>query len=74
MYAAIKAIDENGQIILQETPPTTEKTNVIVMFIKEEPIKNNPLKKGVTIGSLAGKGYQIPDDFNEPLADLNEYL
>lgn len=74
MYAAIKAVYENGQIILQETPPTTEKTNVIVMFIKEEPIKNNLSKKGVTIGSLAGKGYQIPDDFNEPLADLNEYM
>jgi hypothetical protein len=74
MYAAIKAIYENGQIILQETPPTTEKTNVIVMFIKEEPAKMQPSAKGVKIGSLAGKGYSIPDNFNEPLEDLNEYM
>ncbi|MEZ5670924.1 MAG: hypothetical protein R3E08_00485 [Thiotrichaceae bacterium] len=29
MYATIKAIYENGQVILQEPPPTAEKTNVI---------------------------------------------
>ena len=74
MYAAIKAVYENGQVILQETPPTTEKTNVIVMFIKEESTSIKKTSKGVTIGSLAGKGYRIPDNFNEPLADLNEYM
>jgi hypothetical protein len=73
MYAAIKAIYENGQIIFQEQPPTNEKTNVIVMFIKDEPEKMANHKR-VKIGSLAGKGYNIPDDFNEPLDDLNEYM
>jgi hypothetical protein len=73
MYAAVKAIYENGQVILQETPPTMEKTNVIVMFIKDEPVKNKKTT-GVKIGSLAGKGYNIPDDFNEPLNDLSEYM
>ncbi len=73
MYAAIKAIYENGQIIFQEQPPTNEKTNVIVMFIKEDAKEIDP-KKGVKIGSLTGKGYSIPDDFNAPLADLNEYM
>ncbi|CAG1022093.1 hypothetical protein DOJK_01437 [Patescibacteria group bacterium] len=72
MYAAIKAIYENGQIIFQEEPPTTEKTNVIVMFIKEQ--SNNNQHTGVKIGSLSGKGYSIPDDFNEPLNDLAEYM
>ena len=33
-----------------------------------------PVQKGVRIGSLAGKGYNIPDDFNEPLDDLKEYM
>lgn len=37
------------------------------MFIKEEPIIK--IAKGVKIGSLAEKGYQIPEDFNEPLSD-----
>lgn len=74
MYAAIKAVYENGQIILQETPPTTKKTNVIVMFIKEELATIKTTSKGVKIGSLAGKGYRIPDNFNEPLEDLNEYM
>lgn len=31
MYAAIKAVYENGQVIFQEQPPTTEKTDVIIM-------------------------------------------
>lgn len=74
MYTAIKAIYENGQIIFQEQPPTTEKTNVIVMFIKDEPEKAKHQHKGVRIGSLAEKGYNIPDDFNAPLNDLKEYM
>jgi hypothetical protein len=74
MYAAIKAVYENGQIVFSEKPPTKEKSNVIVMFLKEEvdEIKHQP--RGVKIGSLAEKGYSIPDDFNEPLSDLNEYM
>ncbi len=74
MYAAIKAIYENGQVILQEPPPTDEKTNVIVMFIKDEALKPESPAKGVKIGSLTGKGYKIPDDFNQPLTDLSEYI
>jgi hypothetical protein len=74
MYIAIKAIYENGQVILQEPPPTDEKTNVIVTFVKDEIPKIKPSTKGVKIGSLAGKGYKIPDDFNQQLADLSEYM
>lgn len=74
MYTAIKAIYENGLIIFQEQPPTTEKTNVIVMFIKDELESGENPHKGVRIGSLAEKGYNIPDDFNAPLDDLKEYM
>lgn len=77
MYTAIKGIFENGQFTLQETPPTKNKTKVLIMFleeidstISEEPIK----KKGVKLGSLADKGYNIPDDFNAPLDDLKDYM
>ncbi len=38
--------------------------------VSEEPIK----KKGVKLGSLADKGYTIPDDFNAPLDDLKDYM
>ncbi len=74
MYVAIKAIYENGRVILQEPPPTAEKTNVIVMFIKDAAVKIQSPATGVKIGSLVGKGYKIPDDFNQPLADLSEYM
>lgn len=74
MYAAIQGTYENGEITLEEIPPTTKKSKVVIMFI-EEKIETSPRQyKGVNIGGLAGKGYKIPDDFNEPLDDLNEYL
>jgi uncharacterized protein (DUF2062 family) len=71
MYTAIKGIYENGQVVLQEKPPTTKKSQVVIMFISEQESQlDKPFHKGVKIGSLAGKGYNIPDDFNEPLDDL----
>jgi hypothetical protein len=36
MYASIKAVYENGQIVFSEQPPTNEKSNVIVIFLKED--------------------------------------
>ncbi len=74
MYTAIKGIYENGQVILQEPPPTKQKTKVVVMFISDEETTSGDLRKGVKIGSLAGQGYAIPDDFNDPLDDFKEYM
>ncbi len=62
MYKTIKGIFENGQITLEETPPTIEKSDVYVMFM--EKFEEKTIKKGVHLGSLANKGYNIPDDFN----------
>ena len=36
MYASIKAVYANGQIVFSEQPPTNEKSNVIVIFLKED--------------------------------------
>jgi hypothetical protein len=76
MYAAIKGFFENGHVVLTQNPPTNKKTAVIVMFITEDnPV--NPVivvEKGIRIGSLVGKGYSIPDDFNAPLDELKEYM
>ncbi|WP_138482672.1 hypothetical protein [Dyadobacter bucti] len=77
MYTAIKGIYENGVLTFTETPPTTRKSEVVVLFMEEatkshtEP--NSP-KKGVVLGSHANKGYSIPDDFNQPLDDLKDYM
>lgn len=72
MYTTIKGVYENGQITLDETPPVSQKTKVLVVFAEDETSPSE--QKGVRIGSLAGKGYNIPDDFNEPLDDLKEYM
>ena len=75
MFTAIKGIYENGQVILEEAPPTIQKSRVVVMFMTEqEQTRPKSLHKGVKIGSLAGKGYNIPDDFSAPLDDLKEYM
>ncbi|MDQ7090491.1 MAG: DUF2281 domain-containing protein [Methylococcales bacterium] len=77
MYAAIEGVYENGRVILKEAAPTTKTSKVLIMFIEEEINKTAPIKqtnKGVKIGSLVGKGYSIPDDFDEPLEDLKEYM
>jgi hypothetical protein len=74
MYTAIKGTYENGRVILEETPPTRQRTKVVVMFLAEEVNKPAANRKGVNLGSLVGRGYQIPEHFNDPLDDLSEYL
>lgn len=74
MYAAIKGTYENGRVILEERPPTKQRTNVVVMFLADEEKKPDVVRKGVNLGSLAGQGYRIPEHFNAPLDDLSEYL
>lgn len=72
MYTAVNGIYENGNLTLTKTPPTTKKTKVVVLFLEEQK-DGKRSGKGVKLGSLAGK-YSIPDDFNEPLDDLKEYM
>lgn len=74
MYTAINGIYENGQFVLTESPPTNKKTKVVIMFMEEVETLPKKKKKGVRLGSLAGHGYSIPDDFNEPLDDLKDYM
>ena len=74
MYTAINGIYENGQFVLTETPTTSKKTEVVIMFMEEVEALPKNKKKGVKLGSLAGKGYRIPDNFNEPLDDLKDYM
>jgi hypothetical protein len=74
MYKAVNGIYEDGNFTLIENPPTTKKTRVVILFMEEQesPPANQP-GKGVKLGSLEGQ-YKLPDDFNDPLDDLKEYM
>ena len=72
MLTTVKGTYENGQVFLEEIPPTKTKMEVIITFLGEIKVKKNK-KQGVKLGSWEGK-YAIPDDFNEPLDDLKDYM
>ncbi|MBO0938116.1 DUF2281 domain-containing protein [Fibrella sp. HMF5335] len=69
MLIAIEGTYENGHITLAEQPPLHKKTKVFVTFFEEE--KEEKVKRQA--GSLKGQ-IHVPDDFNEPLNDLRDYM
>jgi hypothetical protein len=71
MLTTIKGYYENGAIVLTEPAPVTDKTEVIVTFLTQE-ISSDGTKVRKP-GALKGK-VSIPDDFNEPLDDLKDYM
>jgi hypothetical protein len=71
MLATIKGYYDHGQIILQKPPPVKTKTEVMVTFLTERDNYGCPTQK--KLGGLEGK-VTIPDDFNEPLNDLKDYM
>ena len=71
MLTTIKGYYENGKIILKEEPPVTEKTEVIVTFLTEKN-ETDPNKKR-TPGGLKGR-VTLPEDFNDPIDDLKDYM
>ncbi len=70
MPTTIKGIYDNGKIVLDEMPPTKNKSKVVVTFLDE---MQPPVVKKRQLGSLKGK-ISIPDNFNDPLDDLNDYM
>ena len=54
---------------MSEKAPVQSKTEVIITFLTEQ--ANKPAKRQP--GGLKGK-ISLPDDFNEPLSDLNDYM
>ena len=70
MVTTIRGYYEEGRVVLIETPPIKTRTDVIVTFLSDD---NKPqrLQKRIP-GGLKGK-VNIPDDFNDPLDELNEY-
>ena len=71
MLTAIKGYFDQGQIILEETPSVHDKTEVIVTFLTDETVTTKPTKR--KLGGLEGL-VPLPEDFNEPLDDLKDYM
>lgn len=71
MLTTIKGYYEKGKILLDEPAPVSAKTQVIVTFLTEDINHNTPRKR--IPGGLKGK-VTIPDDFNDPLEDLQDYM
>jgi len=76
MYTAIKGTLINGQIILEEPPPTTQAMSVMVILMEEKSQSAQLRQPGslLKLGQLQGKIYKLPDNFNDPLVDLQEYM
>ncbi len=71
MLNSIKGFYEDGHIFFNEAPPVTTKTQVIITFLPEEKkLENVIFRKPGGLNGLV----TIPDDFNEPLEDLNDYM
>lgn len=70
MLTTIKGYYEKGKITLKEAPPVESKTEVMVTFLTEESSKQFAKRK---LGGLEGL-VNLPDDFNEPLDDLKDYM
>ncbi len=70
MLTTIKGYYDHGQIVLEEAPPVTNKTEVMVIFLSDQTLAS-PLKR--KLGGLEGQ-VNLPDDFNEPLDELKDYM
>ncbi|MDO9104925.1 MAG: hypothetical protein Q7U57_08180 [Methylovulum sp.] len=59
MYTTINGIYDNGQIILEETPPTEKKMKVLITFV-EESNNNSPNETTVKALQAAEQGeYEV---------------
>ena len=71
MLTTIRGVYDHGKIILAEEPHIHSKTEVIVTFLTKENDKND--KKRGAPGALKGL-VNMPDDFNEPLDEMKDYM
>ncbi|MCU0467824.1 MAG: DUF2281 domain-containing protein [Arcicella sp.] len=68
----ISGFYENGQIVLDDLPKTNKKVKVFVSFTEPLEIEEKTKKKR-QFGTMKGS-FTVPDDFNEPLDDLKDYM
>ena len=70
MLTTIKGYYEEGKVVFEEMPQVTEKTEVLVTFL---PFTENKGRGKIRLGTLEGR-ITVPEDFNEPLDELKEYM
>lgn len=71
MVTTISGTIEDGMLKFDKKLPSNKKGRVVLMFIDELIEKKS--YKGIRLGGLEGKAI-LPEDFNEPLEDLKEYM
>lgn len=72
MLTIIKGVYEDGKITVTENPPIKEaKADVLITFLPQQ--KNESVKPKRILGGLEDK-ISVPEDFNEPLNDLKDYM
>ena len=73
MLQVVKGTYENGHIILEETPQVPGKAKIIVTFLDEKIASAQKPSKKRKLGGLKGR-VTIPDNFNDPLDELKDYM
>ena len=72
MLTTIKGVYEHGKITVTEKPPIKETTaDVLITFLPQQ--KKESVRPKRILGGLEGK-ISVPEDFNEPMKDLKDYL
>ena len=77
MYSAVKGIYENGTLRLLEPAPDVNKSEVLVMFLTEFKAGLKAVRQPgglLRLSKLKGETLAIPDDFNDPIDDLKDYM
>lgn len=69
MLTTVKGTFKNGQITLEKKPDIEEEVQVIITFLEKREIQ----KSKRIIGSMKGL-FKVPEDFDEPLDDLKDYM
>ena len=73
MLTTITGMYDQGKITFLEEPPVKSKAKVMITFLTDEKTETTPMAEKRILGSLAGK-IKVPDDFDEPLEDLKDYM
>lgn len=71
MLTTIEGVYENGRVIFNEMPPVKKKSKIFITFLEDTEVATNLKKR--PFGTLKGT-ITVPDDFNEPLDDLKDYM
>uniref|UniRef100_UPI00214D3C6C hypothetical protein n=1 Tax=Parapedobacter tibetensis TaxID=2972951 RepID=UPI00214D3C6C len=72
-----KGVYENGVLRLLEPVPSIKKAEVVVTFLKEEKVNTKKARKPgglLRLQKNKGKHFDIPEDFNDPIDELKDYM